>query len=60
VASYLLPYSQLAVWEECEMDRDARVSPRTGMMIKLALTYVLWIGIFALIKLTLIVFSEVL
>jgi len=42
------------------MDRDARVSPRTGMMIKLALTYVLWIGIFALIKLTLIVFSEVL
>jgi len=43
-------------WEKCEMERDARIGPRTGIMIKLALTYVLWIGIFALIKLTLIVF----
>jgi hypothetical protein len=38
------------------MDRDARVNPRTGMMIKVGLAYVLWIGTFALIKLTLIVF----
>ena len=42
--------------EKCEMERDARVGPLTGITIKLALTYVLWIGIFALIKLTLIVF----
>ncbi len=38
------------------MERDARVSPRTGMIIKAGLAYVLWIGIFALVKLTLIVF----
>lgn len=38
------------------MDRSARVSPRLGMLIKVGLTYVLWIGIFALIKLTLLVF----
>jgi hypothetical protein len=38
------------------MDRDARVGPRTGMIIKVGLAYVLWIGIFALVKLTLIVF----
>jgi len=38
------------------MDRDARVSPRTGMIVKVGLALVLWTGLFALIKLTLIVF----
>jgi hypothetical protein len=38
------------------MDRDVRVGPRTGMIIKAGLAYVLWLGLFALVKLTLIVF----
>ena len=38
------------------MERDARVSPRTGRIVKVGLAYVLWIEIFALVKLTLIVF----
>jgi hypothetical protein len=38
------------------MERDASVGPRTGMIVKVGLALVLWTGIFALIKLTMIVF----
>jgi len=38
------------------MGRDARVGPRTATIVKVALALVLWSGIFALAKLTLIVF----
>lgn len=38
------------------MERGANAGPRTPMIMKVGLAYLLWIGIFALVKLTLIVF----
>ena len=38
------------------MERSANAGPRTPMIIKVGLAYLLWIGIFALGKLTFIVF----
>ncbi len=38
------------------MDRDASVGPRTAMIVKVGLALLLWSGILALIKLTLVVF----